>query len=221
VRCFLAVDLPEAVREAIAGVQARLRGALDRRCRITWVAPANLHLTLRFLGEIDEGRAAAVADAVERVTAVTSPIEVEAAGLGLFPGPVRPRFVWVGLGAPAASSEPMTRGAATMGSAGVGRLARAVERALVAVGFPPESRPFRAHLTIARVRDSGRVRDRGRIEHGEGGEAGLVEALAASGSPRFGAWTVPDVVLYRSHLGPRGARYEALRRLPLSGATPA
>jgi len=223
VRCFLAVELPEPVREAIAAVEARLRADVGK-LRVTWVAPANLHLTLRFLGEIDEARAGRVVEAVERVTAVTAPIDVEAAGLGLFPGPVRPRVVWVGLGAGASPSESVARGAVA-----VGRLARAVELALVPVGFPPEARPFRAHLTIGRIRDGGRTRDSGRIRdgstpdggrmrHGEGETSGLVDALAAAGAPRFGAWTVRDVVLFRSHLGPRGPRYEALRRFPLAGA---
>ena len=194
-RCFLAVDLPEAVREAIAAVSTSIRERLRADAgRVRWVAPENLHLTLRFLGEIDEGRAREVTAAVERVTAAQAPIPVEAAGLGLFPGPVRPRVVWAGL---------------TTGSPDVGRLARALEQALAAVGFPPESRPSRAHLTI------------GRIRPGEHGGARLADALTAAGSPDFGGWTVREVVLYRSHLGPRGPRYEALGRLPLRGAMPA
>lgn len=198
-RCFLAVDPPEAVREAIAAVQGRLGTEVDG---VRWVVAENLHLTLRFLGEIDEARAAAVVAATERVAAAHGPIDVEAAGLGVFPGPVRPRVVWVGLG----SSEP----AAISGSAAVGRLARAVEQALVPAGFPLESRPFRAHLTIGRSKH--------RDGHSGRGASALIDALAAAGSPRFGAWTLRDVVLFRSHLGPRGPRYEALRRFPLAGA---
>jgi 2'-5' RNA ligase len=212
VRCFLAVDLPEAVREAIAAVQARLAADLDRRPagdRVRWVAAANLHLTLRFLGEIDEVGAGQVTGVVERVAAEHAPIAVEAAGLGLFTGPVRPRVVWVGL---------------TAGSPDVGRLARSLEEALATVGFAPEPRPFRAHLTIGRIRPGrtmpdGRVGGGGRIR--PGGRGGLADALSAAGAPRFGGWTVRDVVLYRSYLGPRGPRYEALRRFSLAGATPA
>lgn len=204
-RCFLAVDLPEAVREAIAAVQARLAADMDRRPRrpagdrVRWVAAANLHLTMRFLGEIDEGQAREVTAVTERVATAQPPIVVEAAGLGLFPGPVRPRVVWVGL---------------TTGSPDVGRLARALEQALATVGFLAEPRPFRAHLTIGRVREGGRIRP------GERGATALTDALTAAGAPRFGGWTIREIVLYRSHLGPRGSRYEARGRFALAGAMP-
>src|SRR5439155_419839 len=145
VRCFVALDLPDDVRAALERTQASLRREAPR-ADLRWVAPAGLHVTLKFLGEVPEAALAPVADAVRTTAAAHAGITLALAGLGGFPSLARPRVLWAGI---------------PTGVAEVGRLAAALERVLEPLGFPPESRPFRSHVTIARVRSPrglGRIR---------------------------------------------------------------
>jgi 2'-5' RNA ligase len=114
---------------------------------------------------------------------------VAAGGLGGFPSLGRPRVLWVGI---------------ARGVAEIAALAAAVDRATAGLGFPPESRPFRGHLTVARVRSPR-------------GLPALVEAVRAAGAPDFGAWTVSEVVLYESRLRPTGAVHVPVSRHALRG----
>src|SRR5262245_24351253 len=185
-RCFVALDLPDDVRAALERAQERLRVAAPK-ADLRWVAPASLHLTLKFLGQVADDRAAAVRAAVEDVARATSPITLACAGLGVFPGPRRPRVVWAGI---------------SSGLREIGVLASTLERALEPLGFPPEGRPFRGHATLGRVRS-------------QRGLAPLTAALEAASGEAFGCWTASEIVLYRSHLRSTGSVYEPLARLPL------
>ncbi len=111
-------------------------------------------------------------------------------GLGAFPTPTRPRVIWAGV---------------DEGAAQAATLARRVDEALVALGFAPEPRAFAAHVTLGRVR-APRANPR------------LAEALAASGT--FGRQRVDRLVLMRSQLSPRGARYTELAAAPLAAGAP-
>jgi len=186
-RCFVALDLPGDVRAALERAQDRLRAAAPK-ADLRWVAPVSLHLTLKFLGQVADDRAAAVQAAVEGVARATSPIALACAGLGVFPGPRRPRVVWAGI---------------SSGLREIGVLASALERALEPVGFPPEGRPFRGHATLGRIRS-------------QRGLAPLAAALQAASGEDFGRWTASEIVLYRSHLRSTGSVYEPLARLPLA-----
>ncbi len=188
-RCFVAIDLPDDVRRALEAAQATLRAAAPR-ADVRWVSAAAMHLTLKFLGDVSPEHCASVQAAIAGVTAGTPPIPLHASGLGVFPGPARPRVIWAGLAG---------------GLGELGALAAAVERALAPLGFPPEQRPFRGHVTLGRVRSPR-------------GFAPLERALGGAPGAAFGRWSVTEVVLYRSHLGPAGSRYEALAHLPLAGA---
>jgi 2'-5' RNA ligase len=122
VRLFVAIRLSEAIRRRIAAATpSHVRG-------IRWVAPENLHLTLKFLGEVEEARAASVAEALRSIHA--APFDLSMRGFGSFPG-----VVWVGCEGPAAA------------------LAEAVERVCAGLDFPRESRPFNPHVTIGRVKE--------------------------------------------------------------------
>jgi 2'-5' RNA ligase len=188
-RCFVAIDLPPGVRAALAAEVGRLR-ARAPRADVRWTAVAAMHLTLAFLGEVAEERVPAIRDTLAGVTSSTPPSALACAGLGTFPGPARPRVVWAGI---------------AEGLRELGLLAAAVARALEPLGFAPERRPFRGHVTLGRVRSTR-------------GFAPLARALDAAGGARFGEWTASHVVLYRSHLRPRGSVYEPLAVLPLDGA---
>ena len=186
-RCFVALDLPDDVCAALEAVQARLRMAAPQ-ADVRWVVRAGLHLTLKFLGEVADTQRETVRGALEGVTRAAAPIELSCAGLGLFPGPARPRVVWAGIAS---------------GLRELGALAAAIERALEPVGYPAERRPFRGHATLGRVRSPG-------------GIGPLVPALERTGRAEFGRWTASEIVLYRSHLRPTGSIYEPLARLPLA-----
>ena len=188
-RCFVAVDLSAEVRAAVAAVQARVRAAAPR-ADVRWLDPHAFHLTLKFLGAVSDERVAAVSAALEGA-ASGAPLELEARGLGAFPTIQRPRVLWAGIAA---------------GAPRLVALAEAVERALVPLGCPPEARPFRAHLTIARVRSP---RDAG----------ALAKAIEAEGAVALGTWTAGEVVLYQSHLKPTGAVHERVARHRLRGAS--
>lgn len=185
-RCFVAVDLPDDVRAAVAAVQADARAAAPR-ADVAWVDATKLHLTLKFLGEVEDDAVPAVRDAIEDVARRHAPFATAAGGAGQFPDPARPRVLWIGL---------------TAGLREIGLLAAEIERACLPLGFPLDARPFRGHVTIGRVRTPQSI-------------ARVVKTLAAVPAA-LGAWTVRDVVLYRSHLrGAQGSRYEALARATL------
>jgi len=189
VRLFLAVLLPDEVRAALAAEVQRLqRVARD----VAWVAPDNLHVTLKFLGEVEPGRVEAVGAALGPVAKTTAAFDVEVLGLGAFPSPTRPRVVWAGLGA---------------GAAPLAALAGRVDAALATAAFAPETRPFAGHVTLGRVREPQRA-------------PRLAAALDAGASRRFGLVAVDRIALVRSDLSPRGARYTVLETWPLGPPPP-
>ncbi|HEY7726730.1 MAG TPA: RNA 2',3'-cyclic phosphodiesterase [Anaeromyxobacteraceae bacterium] len=184
-RLFVAVEPPPAVRRRLAALQAEVRRAAGRAADdVRWVAPEQIHLTLAFLGNAPEERIDAVRGAVADAAAACAPLHLEVRGAGGFPSARRPRVVWAGL---AGDLEPL------------GALAADLRRRLAPLGFPLEERDFRAHLTLGRSRD-------------RGGARGMAGALAAANEADPCAWRADEVVLFRSHLGPGGARHEALQR---------
>ena len=180
-RLFVAVDVPEDVRELVARAVDPVR---ERHPRARWVPPTNQHVTLKFLGSTWPRLVEPVTRTVEEVAAAHAPFETRVAELGAFPSPRRARVLWVGL------DDPDRRLAAIAASLDE-RLAR---------DFPPEKRPFAAHLTVARFDPAVAVAD---------DMAGL-----AVESPSF---LVDRVVLYRSHLRRPAPVYEPLAVFVLGG----
>ena len=188
-RLFVALEPPDPVRRRLAAAQAGLRRAAGVHAdRIRWVEPDRMHLTLQFLGAVPEERLGAVRDAVAGAAAGSPPLRLEVHGAGGFPTARRPRVVWGGV---AGDLE------------GLGALTDALGRALGPLGFPAERRSFAPHFTYGRSRD-------GR------GATGLGGAIAAAAAGEPVPWRVHEVVLFRSHLGPGGSRYEPLLRAPLA-----
>lgn len=191
-RLFVALEPPDPVRRRLAAAAAALRQAAGRaEADVRWVAPDNLHLTLQFLGAVPEERVSAVAGALTEAAAGARPLSLEVTGAGGFPSARRPRVVWLGLGGdvPALSA-----------------LVEDVGRRLAALGFPPEARPFSPHLTVGRAQDPR-------------GAPGLGGALAARAQADGFGWRATELVLFESHLSPRGPRYEAILRAPLGPGT--
>ena len=137
-RLFVAVDLPPSLRAGLDRLQRRLR---EGEPGWRWVRPASIHLTLRFLGEVDEQRAAASHVAWQAAAATAEPFVVDVGGVGCFPPRGQPRVLWVGI---------------DDADGRLARLAGAVDAGAVEAGFQPERRPFRGHLTLARAARDGR-----------------------------------------------------------------
>lgn len=186
-RLFVALNLPHELRREIYDAAAPLR-ALGLPVR--WVDPAQIHLTLKFLGEVPEPEVAAVGACIASVARRHEPFALRIGGLGGFPSLERPRVLWLGVQAP-----PV-----------LGALQAALEKELEALGFAPEDRPFRPHLTLGRVRTDAR----GGSFRGLGERAGALRIDATV--------AVRTVDLMRSTLDPRGARYDRIAGSPLGGA---
>lgn len=189
-RCFVAVDLSPAVRDAVAAAQARLREVASG-ADVRWVQPAQFHVTLQFLGRVADAEVPRVVDALRDPSRTAPSLALAVRGLGAFPTVRRPRVVWAGL---AGDVEALARVAAAVGAA------------LGPLGFTPEARPFSAHLTLGRVRSPRALR-------------ALIAALDAAGDVALGTWIAAEIVLYESRLRPTGAIYDAVARLPM-GARP-
>jgi len=141
IRSFIAIELPEGIRHALAEVQKHLKRDV---AGVRWVQPASIHLTLKFLGDIPAEQVQPIAAAAMGVVQNEPPLIVGLGGLGAFPNPRRPRVVWVGI---EGDVERM------------GRVQTRLEEALEPLGVPREGRAFRPHLTLGRVKDPRRPPD--------------------------------------------------------------
>lgn len=177
-RLFIALHLPDAVREELGAAQSKLRAHPVR-----WVDPAAMHLTLQFLGEAGADLAASLLAGLGAIAAPA--IHLRLGPLGAFPNPRRARVVW----------------AAVLGdTAALAELQRAVLAVTRPLGFPPEERRFRAHLTLGRVRQEARPEQL----------RALADALAAADPPAPLEWQAGPPRLIQSTLTPRGPIYTDL-----------
>ena len=191
-RLFVAADPSDAVRTSAAASSARLRERLEKAgaaAGLRWVPSENLHLTVWFLGEVSDPRAAAILDAL-RPPLEAPAFDLEIGGFGAFPPSGPPRVLWIGL---TRGREPLERAHDEVGAR------------LQPWGFAPEARAYSAHLTIARIKDP---------PHGAA-RAALRQAVAqVPAGPA--ACRIDRLTVYRSRTSPRGAVYERLLRVPLS-----
>jgi len=184
-RLFVAVDLPTGIRTGLADLQASMR-TLGHGVR--WVNEAGIHCTLKFLGEVDEAKTPQLVERLARVNA--HPVDLRVSGLGVFPGWRNPRVIWVGV----SSETPHLQ-----------ILQRKVERAVEPLGFPPENRAFKPHLTLGRVRQPHDLEP-------------LVTYLRAhQHEVDLGAFAAGQFTLFQSILRPGGAEYRALHHFSLKG----
>lgn len=185
VRAFVAVLLDEAVRAAVAAQVAELRPLAGS---VSWVQPQNLHLTLKFLGEIDAEAIGAVTEALAEAASKAAPFTLAFHGLGAFPGLAQPRVLWVGV---------------SQGALECRALQADVDAGLARRGFPKEARAYTPHLTIGRVR-------------APRGLARLQQAVRQDAARAFGSQRVSAISLMRSDLHPSGARYTELSPVSFS-----
>ncbi len=195
IRTFVAIELTVAARMALEAIQDHLRRGKGGRAG-RWVRKEGIHLTLKFLGDVPEEKLEAIYEAVRQACEGRPPFAVTLAGLGCFPNARRPRVIWVG-----AQEE----------TGQLVALQRAIDHELAALGFPPERRAFRAHLTLARIRKKAERRE---IEV-------LGRSVAAYDPGEVGKVWVDGVSVIKSVLGPQGATYTQLSKSLLAGETKA
>jgi 2'-5' RNA ligase len=186
-RTFVAVPIPPPVRARLVQVQEALRRA---DADVRWVEAENLHLTLKFLGDLEEPEVERLRELLGQEARRWPELSLRYEGVGVFPSSGLPRVVWAG-----------ARGDLEK----LAGLAQAIERAALQVGVPREGRPFVAHLTLGRVK-SGR-----RLE-------ALRSALENQREASFGDQTLRGFVLLQSTLTPQGSIYEPLAEFPLGSA---
>ena len=184
-RTFIAIELPESIKEKIEQAQAPLKktGAF-----VSWVKPGNIHITLKFLGEVPEDKISVVFSAAEKAVEGTNRFVMSLKSMGAFPDFRRPRVVWIGTGS---------------GEKELSYLAGRVEEEMEKIGFPKEGRKFSAHFTIGRVKSPKNIEK-------------LME-LVKSSDFATDEIVVREVVVMKSQLHPAGAIYTPLKKIPLGG----
>ena len=194
IRTFLAVELSESLRTNLANIHVELKQRLGRELsknvRISWIQPASLHLTVKFLGDIDEQLVAPMQHAIENVLSGHRAVEIPLDRLGVFPRLQQPRILWVG---PSEQWEK-DRDAARLTS-----LHRAIEDCCISLNLAPDTRPLSPHLTLARIKEGGR--DFGQIL----ARSGLLDKPLSAGSME-----VKAIALMQSELKPTGSVYTKL-----------
>ncbi|MCD4699235.1 MAG: RNA 2',3'-cyclic phosphodiesterase [Phycisphaerae bacterium] len=191
-RAFLALPLDEVIVERLVEVQRSLASA---GARVRWVGAENLHLTIKFLGDVADEQLPDVCRAAEEVSAQIEPFEFSVASVISVPPAVRlrsrqagaMRMVWVGVDEPAGRLE---------------RLHELLEESYADMGFPKENRSFRPHLTLGRVKSGRNVRE-------------LRQAVDEIAETAFGIASVNEVIVFSSQLTPDGPVYSPLAKVKL------
>ena len=190
-RLFVAVEIGERLARRAATLTEELERratAAARRAKVTWIPANRMHLTIRFIGEVDDGKASMVRHALEAPLAV-GPFSLTLCGVGTFPKSGTPRVVWLGV---------------TEGGEQLLRVEREITARLTPLGIPEEDRAYRPHLTLARVRDPAGLKS-----------ARLLDRLT---DHRIGTTRIVAITLFQSKLSPKGPTYTALLHTPLGGS---
>ena len=184
IRAFLAVDPPEEIFREIIGIQERLKKTIKGDIR--WVRPEGIHLTLKFFGYVYQSDVANISLVVKNNVAYMKTLMLNVRNVGAFPTTTRPRVLWLGIDG---DTDPLISLQAEM------------DTGFQEYGFKKEDRPFRPHLTLARVKEPK-------------GLIGLAEAVKKNGDYVAGSFSVSGLTLFKSDLKPTGAIYTKLSYFP-------
>ncbi len=187
IRSFIAVSLSS---EVISGIESVVRELGRCDAAVKWVKPSDLHVTLKFLGDMDKEMIPDVAEAIKLSAAGIGPFSLEVAGIGYFPHKKAPRIIWAGI---------------EEGGRILSRLSNELNDRLMPLGFPKEDKGFTPHITIGRVKD----------QRGMTKLTGLADERYKE--CRFGRASVERIMLFESRLRPEGPLYTPLREIPLIG----
>lgn len=186
-RTFIAVETPSEIRHRAAALVERLKAS---GAKVRWADTNTMHWTLNFLGDVPDTEIAGVCRTATEAVASFSPFDLEIAGCGAFPTSGRPRTLWLGVGE---------------GAAALVELQAALEKKLATIGFRPEARQFKPHLTLGRLRDSSTGLDE------------LAELVRRHADFSAGEMYVDEVVVFSSQLERTGAVHTPLGHAPLAG----
>jgi len=187
-RTFIAIELPDQIKDKLAELQALLKKS---GADVKWVKPDNIHLTLKFLGEIDEEKAIKVAEIMEDTARGAQQFQINLSSCGAFPKIEFPRVIWVAI-------DP--------GDLEAKALSKDLEEKIEKLGIPKEERPFSAHITIGRVRS---LLNKDKLIKA------LKEAESYFGGKNIG-FGVTKITLFKSALGPSGPSYAALKEVNIA-----
>jgi 2'-5' RNA ligase len=182
-RTFIAVELPENIKNKIGELQAPLKRT---NAFVSWVKPENIHITLKFLGEVPEEKINEVFSAIEIALKETKKFKINLKGMGAFPDFRRPRVIWVGTG---------------KGGEELLSMANKIEEEMEKIGFPKENRKFSPHFTIGRVKSPKNIEK-------------LMEKVKSTDFETEDIG-VNEVTVMKSQLHPAGAIYTPLKKIPL------
>lgn len=192
IRAFIAIELTSEIQSRLDDITTTFKRQLDG-VPIRWVPAGNIHLTLKFLGDVSVANLNVLTDILKTEVAGHRPFEVSVGGAGAFPNNRRPRVIWVGVKAP---SE-------------LGLVQSGVETAMARLGYPRDDRPFSPHLTVGRVSRNANSNDTRMIS----------SILETSRVGFLGAACVQEISLFRSDLHPTGAVYTRIISAPLNLST--
>lgn len=184
IRTFIAIELDEAQCRALGDVQARLKQERAAHC-VRWVAPENIHLTLKFLGAVAVEKISSVQQAVADACADIPPFTLSLGGVGAFPNTRRPNVIWVGIGGQVETAA---------------RLAQKIDDACAALGFTREERAFAPHLTLGRIKR----------DTPSSGQRLIGEMVDNAKVAELGEFRVDHIGVMKSELGPGGSVYTRL-----------
>jgi len=187
-RTFIAIDISPEIRSAIGRIQSHLKYA---GADVKWVAPENIHLTMKFLGEIDETMLGRVEASLEHIARSTRQFEFSVEGVGVFPKIDFPRVIWIGLG---------------RGSDQLTCLAALLDDEMLKLGFEKDPRQFEPHLTIGRVRS----------EHNKEKLMEKIISLPPEVLLESGSCRINSLTLFKSTLTPEGPIYSVLHEANFS-----
>lgn len=182
-RTFIAVELPENIKKRIEEVQNPLK---KTDSFVSWVKPGNVHVTLKFLGEVTENRLEEIYSGTVKALSGARSFNLRLKNLGCFPNLTRPRVVWVGV---------------DKGEEKLSEMQKRIEEELYKVGFPKEERKFSAHLTIGRVKSPKNIEK-------------LVELIEKTDFETEEV-KVKEVMVMKSQLHPLGAIYTPMKKINL------
>jgi RNA 2',3'-cyclic 3'-phosphodiesterase len=185
-RCFIAIDIPETIKKEIGELFETL---IKYDADVKWVTAANLHLTLKFLGDTAETAIPQIQKALSTVVSSYKPFCIKIRGTGVFPNRKYPRVYWIG----------------TEGAGILKNLKEEIENSMIHFGFGKEDRDFNPHLTIGRVRSLK-------------GVINVVNELGAFQGKEFGVMNVDSIKIMRSELKPKGPEYTCLHEVRFGNA---
>lgn len=189
-RAFIAIDLPKEIKDYLSLLEAKLK---QSGADVKWVMPVNIHLTLKFLGEIDEQKTNQIIQILEEISFRTPQFHLKISDIGAFPNTKSPRIIWIGLAA---------------GNNETKEIAADLEKRIERIGIPKEDKPFTSHITIGRIKSN---LNREKLIQS------LTTLITESDKSNY-QFLVTKLTLFKSTLTPKGPIYEAVKETSLKTA---